>query len=53
MYVYSLCMDICVPEEASDLIGDGCEPPCGYWELNSGPVEEQPVLLTGKSSLQP
>jgi len=19
---------------------DGCEPPCGYWELNSGPLEE-------------
>ncbi|KRY65434.1 hypothetical protein T4D_8955 [Trichinella pseudospiralis] len=20
---------------------DGCEPPCGCWELNSGPLEEQ------------
>jgi len=32
---------------------DGCEPPCGCWELNPGPLEEQPVLLTDKPSLQP
>jgi hypothetical protein len=37
----------------SDLITDGCEPPCGCWELNSGPLEEQSVLLTTESSLQP
>jgi hypothetical protein len=24
---------------------DGCEPPCGCWDLNSGPLEEQSVLL--------
>jgi hypothetical protein len=29
-----------------DPITDGCEPPCGCWELNSGPQEEQLVLLT-------
>ncbi|KAM7329170.1 hypothetical protein ACRRTK_010783 [Alexandromys fortis] len=38
---------------APDLIIDGCEPPCGCWELNSGPLEEQPVLLTSEPSLQP
>ena len=27
-------------------VTDGCEPPCGYGELNPGPLEEQPVLLT-------
>jgi hypothetical protein len=32
---------------------DGCEPPCGCWELNSGPLEEQSVLLTTEPSLQP
>jgi len=32
---------------------DGCEPPCGFWELNSGPLEEQSVLLTTEPSLQP
>ncbi|XP_055457548.1 xylulose kinase isoform X4 [Psammomys obesus] len=25
---------------------DGCEPPCDCWELNPGPLEEQPVPLT-------
>jgi len=29
------------------------EPPCGCWELNSGPLEEQSVLLTTEPSLQP
>ena len=33
-------------KRAPDIITDGCEPPCGCWELNSGPLEEQPVLLT-------
>jgi len=27
-------------KRASDLFTDGCEPPCGCWELNSGPLEE-------------
>jgi hypothetical protein len=40
-------------KRALDPIIDGCEPPCGCWELNSEPLEEQPVLLTAKSSLQP
>ena len=34
-------------------ITDGCEPPCGCWELTSGPLEEQSVLLTAEPSLQP
>ena len=29
---------------------DGCEPPCGCWDLNSGPLEEQPVLLPTEPS---
>ena len=32
---------------------DGCEPPCGCWELSLGPLEEQPVGLTSEPSLQP
>ena len=40
-------------KRASDLMTDGCEPPCGCWELNLGPLEEQTVLLTTESSLQP
>jgi hypothetical protein len=31
---------------------DGCEPPCGCWDLNSGPLEEQLVLLTAEPSHQ-
>jgi hypothetical protein len=33
-------------KRSSDLITDGCEPVCGCWDLNSGPSEEQSVLLT-------
>jgi hypothetical protein len=38
---------------ASNLITDGCEPPCGCWHLNSGPSEEQSLLLSAEPSLQP
>jgi hypothetical protein len=37
-------------KRALDLITDGCEPPCGSWDLNSGPSEEQSVLLIAKPS---
>jgi hypothetical protein len=30
----------------------GYEPPCGCWELNSGPLKEQSMLLTTEPSLQ-
>ena len=40
-------------KSALDPITDGCEPPCGCWKLNSGPLEEQSVLLTAELSLQP
>ena len=36
-----------------DPITDGCEPPCGCWELNSGPLKEQAMLLTSEPSLEP
>ena len=29
----------------------GCEPPYGCWNVNSGPSEEQSVLLTAEPSL--
>ena len=32
-------------KRVSDLIMDGCEPPCICWDLNSGPLEEQSVLF--------
>ena len=49
-------MPACMPagqKRAQNLIIDGCEVPCGCWELNSGPLEEQSVLLTAGPSLQP
>jgi hypothetical protein len=54
MYMNSLsaCTSEC-KKRASDHIIDGFEPPCGGWELNSGPSEEQPVLLTSEPFLQP
>lgn len=45
-----LCYDI--PEEGARSITDGCEPPCGCWELHSVPLEEQSGLLTAEPSLQ-
>ena len=40
-------------KRALDPITDGCDLPCGCWELDSEPLEEQPVLLTSEPSLQP
>ena len=54
-YVYSV-LPACMPAHQKtelDLIIDGCEPPCGCCELNSGPLEEQLELLTAEPSLQP
>ncbi|EDL23115.1 mCG145372, partial [Mus musculus] len=52
IYEYTVVVFRMSPKRASDPITDGCEPPCGCWELNSGPLEEQPVLLTAEPSLQ-
>jgi hypothetical protein len=50
LLIYFLYMSISLQthhKRASDpIITDGCEPSCGCWELNSGPLEEQSVLLT-------
>ena len=65
-YVYGCfaCMHVCVPcafsahrsgKRASDTLGmksDNCELSCGYWELNLGPLNNQPVLLVTEPSLQ-
>jgi hypothetical protein len=52
MYVSTLSLSSDTPEPgALDPIADGCKPPCGCWKLNSGPLEEQSVLLTAKPSL--
>ena len=40
-------------KRASEALIDGCEPPCGCWELNLGPPEEQPMFLSTEQSLHP
>ena len=40
MEVHCSCLQTLQKRE-SDLVTDGCEPPCGCWDLNSGPSEEQ------------
>ena len=52
MQVHCSCLQT-HQKRAPDHITDGCEPPYGRWELNSGPLEEQSVLLTAEPSLQP
>ncbi|CAO2634374.1 E3 ubiquitin-protein ligase NEDD4, partial [Lemmus lemmus] len=34
-------------------VTDGCEPPCGCWELNPGSLEEDHLLLSDEPYLQP
>ena len=56
LFIYYMCVHCSCPQtqqkRASDPITDGCEPPCGCWDLNSGPLEEHSVLLTTEPSLQ-
>ena len=39
---------VAVQKRASDLITGGRGPPRGCWNLNSGPSEEQSLLLTAE-----
>lgn len=46
---------LCVPayqKRISDHIIDSSEPHRGCWELDTGPLQEQPVLLNSELSLQ-
>ena len=47
------CMYVCEGIRAPGTgVTDSCELPYGGWELNRGPLEKQPVLLTAEPSLQ-
>ena len=50
MCLHSHCLQT-QQKRALDPIKDGCEPPCGCWELNSGPLEGP--KLTSEPSFQP
>jgi hypothetical protein len=52
MYMSTLQLSSDTSEEGIRSHYNGCEPPCGYWELNSGPLEKQGVFLTTVQSLQ-
>jgi predicted membrane protein len=45
IYVHCSCLQT-LQKRASDLVTDDCEPPCGCWDLNSEPLEEQSGALT-------
>jgi hypothetical protein len=55
LYAYTVAVFRHTPKECirPDPITNGCEPPCGCWELNLSPLEEQSVLLTTEPPLQP
>lgn len=55
-FTYISALSACMPalhKMASNRIIDDCEPPCGYWEWESEPLEEQPLHLSVEPSLQP
>jgi hypothetical protein len=53
-YVSTLCSCLQTHQKrASDLVMGGCEPPCGCWDLNLGPLEEQSMFLPAEPSHQP
>jgi hypothetical protein len=39
-------------KESDPIATDGSQPLCRCWELNLGPLEEQPVLLMAEPPLQ-
>ena len=51
--IHTCPVHVCCHRSPGTGIRDSCELPCGCWELNPGPLEEQPVLLTAEPSLQP
>lgn len=56
LFVFVFVLHVCLYEgvRSPGTTGtDICELPCGFWKLNQGPPEEQPVLLTSEPSLQP
>jgi hypothetical protein len=53
-FMYISALSACTPagqKRASEPIIDGYELPCDSWQLNSGPLEEQMVLLISEPSL--
>jgi hypothetical protein len=53
IYLYMSASSAYTPAWQTIPFMNGHELPCVCWELNSGPLEEQPVRLTAEPSLQP
>ena len=57
MYIYIVHACLVLAEAAVGFPGtgviDSCELPCGCWELNLGPLQEQQGLLAASPSLAP
>ena len=47
-----VCFPICIQSLWRSAEGITCELPCTCWELNPGPLEEQPVPFIAKTSFQ-
>ena len=43
VFCLCVCLCECVRYPGTEIM-DSCELPCGCWELNPGPLEEQPSL---------
>ena len=52
IWVHCCCLQT-HQKRTSDPITDGCEPPCGCWELNSGPLEEQAASALNHWAISP
>lgn len=57
MLVFHMCAWFSQRSEEStgcprERVKDGSEPTCGCWDLNLGPLEEQPILSAPEPSLQ-
>ena len=53
--MYMSDLTVCTPafqKRTSGASINDCEAPCACWKFNSGPLEEQTVLLTVEPSLQ-
>jgi hypothetical protein len=47
----SVFLQVCLCEGVSSGVTGSYELPCGYWEFNLGPLEEQPVFITAEPYL--
>lgn len=58
LFLFLVCVCVC-PHNSWKTVSDslelesGCEAPCGCWNLNSGPLPEQPGALSHLSSPLP